>query len=67
MRKKGAHGTPNGYVNMKEICLWFGRSRKTIHLMIETGALPKPLKYGTQNIWDRKEIETWLKNAKFCK
>jgi predicted DNA-binding transcriptional regulator AlpA len=66
-RRKGAHGTPAGYVNMAELCQLFGRSRKTIHRMVETGALPRPLKFGRQNIWEQKEIETWLKHAKFAK
>ena len=66
-RKKGCHGVPAGYVNMMEMCQLFGRSRKTIHLMTETGVLPKPLKFGRQNLWDRKEIEKWLQHAKFCK
>jgi len=66
-RKKGCHGVPVGYINMKEMCQLFGRSRKTIHLMVETRVLPKPLKFGRQNLWDRKEIEKWLQHAKFCK
>jgi predicted DNA-binding transcriptional regulator AlpA len=52
---------------MREMCQRFGRSRKTIHLMVETGALPKPLKFGRQNLWERKAIEKWLQNARFCK
>jgi len=67
MKKKGTHGIPEGYVNTTELCQRFGRSRKTIRIMVETGALPRPLKFGRQNLWDRKEIETILKHAKFCK
>jgi predicted DNA-binding transcriptional regulator AlpA len=67
MREKGTHGVPEGYINMREMCLRFGRSRKTIRRLVETGGLPRPLKFGTQNIWERKEIETWLKHAKFAK
>ena len=66
-RKKGTHGVPEGYVNTVELCRLFGRSRKTIRLMVETGVLPRPLKFGRQSIWDRKEIEGWLKHAKFAK
>jgi len=66
MKRKGTHGTPEGYANMTEMCERFGRSRKTIRIMVETGALPRPLKFGRQNLWDRKEIETWLKHAKFA-
>ena len=66
MRKKGQHGTPEGYANMTELCERFGRSRKTVRIMVETGALPRPLKFGRQCIWDRKEIETILKHAKFA-
>jgi predicted DNA-binding transcriptional regulator AlpA len=66
-RRKGTHGVPAGYVNLEELCRLFGRSRKTIHLMCETGTLPKPLKFGRQSLWERKEIENWLKHAKFCK
>ena len=66
-RKKGQHGIPEGYLNTADLCRRFGRSRKTISLMVETGALPRPLKFGRQNIWDRKEIEVWLKHAKFTK
>jgi len=66
-RKKGTHGVPEGYVNTAELCRLFGRSRKTIRLMVETGTLPKPLKFGRQCIWDQKEVENWLKHAKFAK
>ena len=65
--KKGKHGVPEGFVNMKEMCERFGRSRKTVHIMCETGVLPRPMKFGRQNLWDRQEVEKWLKHAKFCK
>ena len=65
--KKGLHGVPEGYANMEEMCQRFGRSRKTIRIMVETGRLPRPLKFGRQCIWERKEIEKWLQHAKFCK
>jgi len=67
MKGKGKHGTPEGYLNTADLCLRFGRSRKTIRIMVETGALPRPLKFGRQNLWDKKEIQRWLDNAKFCK
>jgi len=67
MKVKGKHGTPEGYLNTADLCQRFGRSRKTIRMMVEIGVLPRPLKFGRQNLWDRKEIETWLKHAKFCK
>jgi predicted DNA-binding transcriptional regulator AlpA len=66
-RKKGTHGVPLGFINTAEMCRLFGRSRKTIRLMVETGTLPKPLKLGRQSIWDKKEVENWLKHAKFAK
>jgi predicted DNA-binding transcriptional regulator AlpA len=66
-RKKGSHGVPVGYVDMKEMCQWFGRSPKSIRRMVETGSLPRPLKFGRQSLWDKKEIESWLKHAKFAK
>jgi len=67
MGKTGStHGVPAGYLNTAELCRLFGRSRKTIHVMAETGTLPRPLKFGRQNIWDQKEIEKWLQNAKFA-
>ena len=67
MGKKGKHGIPEGYANTQEMCERFGRSRKTIRIMVETGVLPRPLKFGRQNLWDKKEIEMILKHAKFCK
>jgi excisionase family DNA binding protein len=67
MRKKGTHGVPEGYASMKEMCQRFGRSPKTIRRMVETGSLPRPLKFGRQCLWDQKEIESWLKHAKFAK
>lgn len=66
-RKKGLHGVPVGYINMAEFCRLFGRSPKTVRRMIETGTLPRPLKFGRQNLWDKKEIDKWLQHAKFCK
>ena len=66
-REKGTHGVPVGYLNTEAVCLLFGRSRKTINRMIETGVLPKPLKFGRQSLWDKKEMESWLKYAKFAK
>ena len=65
-RKKGTHGTPEGYLNTADLCQRFGRSRKTIRIMVETGVLPRPLKFGRQNLWDRKEIQKWLEHAKFA-
>lgn len=65
--KKGSHGTPAGYINIAGMCELFGRSPKTIRRLVGLGTLPSPLKFGRQDIWDRKEVDTWLKNAKFCK
>jgi predicted DNA-binding transcriptional regulator AlpA len=67
IRGKGQQGVPVGYINTAELCRLFGRSRKTIRFLVETGTLPRPLKFGRQSIWERKEIENWLKHAKFCK
>ena len=66
-RKKGLHGIPAGFIGMREMCRLFGRSPKSIGRMVAMKTLPRPLKFGRQNIWDRKEIENWLRHAKFTK
>ena len=67
MQQKGTLGVPEGYADTKELCQRFGRSPKTIRRMVGLGTLPRPLKFGRQSLWDRKEIEAWLKHAKFTK
>jgi len=67
VRKKGENGVPKGYIGVKEVCELFGKSQKTIYQMIAEGRLPKPLKDGKLNIWDRKTIKNILDYAKFTK
>ena len=66
-QKKVQYSAPRGYVGLREMCELFGRHRWTINQMVEDGRLPKPLKDGCRNIWDRKEIMSWLEHAKFTK
>jgi len=66
-RKPGTRGVPVGYLGVKDMCHLFGRSRVSIYAMIADGRLPKPLKDKRFNLWDKKEIQSWLQNAKFCK
>ena len=66
-KKKGMNGVPKGYLGVADMCRLFGRSRATIYEMIADGRLPKPLKDKKLNLWDEKQIESWLKHAKFCK
>lgn len=65
--EKRNQGIPQGYIGTQELCQLFGRSRKTLHRMVELGSLPRPLTFGRQSIWERREIEIWLKHAKFAK
>ena len=65
--KKYTCGTPKGYIGMSDVCRLFGKSRKTIYNMIGDGRLPKPLRFGSLLVWDEKDVQNWLKNAKFCK
>jgi len=58
---------PQGYIGVLELCELFGKSKKTIYRMIAEGRLPKPLKDGRINIWDRKDIKNILTHAKFAK
>jgi len=67
IRKKGENGIPKGYIGVNEVCELFGKSRKTIYQMIAEKRLPKPLKDGKLNIWDRKMIMNILVHAKFTK
>jgi len=56
-----------GYIGVREVCELFGRSRAAIYMMIAEGRLPKPLKDGKRNIWDRKEIQRHIEHAKFTR
>ena len=62
---RGLPEAPLGYIGIGRMEELFSRSRCTILQMVATGKLPKPLKDGGRNIWDEKEVMTWLKNAKF--
>ena len=54
------------YIDMNEMCDIFGVSKKTIYTRIAVGDIPKPMKHGKANIWDRKEIQNSITHAKFC-
>jgi predicted DNA-binding transcriptional regulator AlpA len=53
------------YIDMNEMCDIFGVSKKTIYTRIAVGDIPKPMKHGKANIWDRKEIQNNIAHAKF--
>ena len=65
-RKPGTSGVPVGYVGVKDMCRLFGKCRATIYVMVADGRLPKPLKDKKLNLWDKKEVMSWLQHAKFC-
>ena len=71
-KKKGKTGVPNSnyvfdndYINIDAMCAVFGRSPSTIYRLVAEGKLPKPMKFGCQNLWDAEKIKSSLKNAKF--
>jgi len=66
-REKFKQGTPKGYYGVRDLCELYGKSSTTIYLMIAEGRLPKPLKDGRRNIWDKKTIDRNLQYAKFTK
>ena len=66
-KPKGSHGVPVGYIGTAGVQALLNKSRGTIWRMILDGRLPRPLRDGKMNIWDRKEILRWIDNAKFCK
>jgi predicted DNA-binding transcriptional regulator AlpA len=66
-KEKGKHGIPEGYVGVQELRERLGKSSTTIWRMILDGRLPKPLKDGKRNVWDKLDIERWIKNGKFLK
>jgi predicted DNA-binding transcriptional regulator AlpA len=43
------------------------KSRTTIKIMVLDGRLPKPLKDGNMFVWDKQEIDRWIKNGKFLR
>ena len=65
--KKREHGIPRGYIGMAELRETIHKSRATIWRMVHDGRLPKPLKDGKRNVWDKLEIERWIKNGKFLR
>jgi len=66
-RKKHEPGIPKGYLGMRDMKELLDKSRSGINAMIADGRLPKPLKDGRLNIWDKKTIQRWLENAKFAR
>jgi len=66
-KPKRKHGVPVGYIGTAGVQALLNKSKGTIWRMILDGRLPKPLRDGQINIWDRKEILRWIDNAKFCK
>jgi len=66
-RKPGTSGISICYVGVKDMCRLFGKCRVTIYAMIADGSLPPPLKDKRLNLWNKKEVMSWLQNAKFCR
>lgn len=51
------------YYTMKQLCHIFQSSRGKIYGMIDRGELPQPAKYGGENYWPKKEINTLLERT----
>ena len=67
VRQKYENGIPTGYLGTRDLQELLGKSTVTIWKMIKDGRLPKPLKDGKLNIWDRKQIMNLLEHAKFTR
>jgi predicted DNA-binding transcriptional regulator AlpA len=66
-QQKWENGVPEGYVSTNELRERLGKSPVTIWRMILDGRLPKPLKDGKRNVWDKREIDRWIANGKFLR
>jgi predicted DNA-binding transcriptional regulator AlpA len=67
LKTKRKYGIPVGYIGTADVRGLLNKSKATIWRMVNDGRLPRPLKDGKINIWDRKEMLRWIDNAKFCK
>jgi len=59
------NGIPDGYIGVNGLTELLHKSKPTIRRMIQEGRLPKPLKDGKLLVWDKKEIDRWVKNGNF--
>ena len=65
--KKYKHGIPKGYIGVETLRELLGKSATTIWKMTHDGRLPKPLRDGKRNVWEKLEVERWIKNGKFLR
>jgi predicted DNA-binding transcriptional regulator AlpA len=65
--QKQKRNVAEGYVGVATLKKRLGKSSETIRIMIHDGRLPKPLKDGNMNVWDKLEIDRWIKNGKFLR
>ena len=50
-------------INMNELSRLLGSPKSTLHLWIDKGTLPKPLKLGLRRTgWLARDIEAWLQS-----
>jgi predicted DNA-binding transcriptional regulator AlpA len=68
-KRQGQHGIPEGYYGLQDICRIIGRSRSSVYRMFSDAErrLPKPYKSGKQLLWDKHEMDRFVKNGKFLK
>ena len=65
-KTKRKYGIPVGYIGTAEVRALLNKGQTTIWRMVNDGRLPKPLRDGKIKIWDEKEIQNWVRHAKFC-
>ena len=66
-QKQYKHGIPKGYIGVETLRELLGKSVTTIWKMTHDGRLPKPLRDGKRNVWEKLEVERWIKNGKFLR
>jgi predicted DNA-binding transcriptional regulator AlpA len=65
--QKHKRNVAEGCVGVAILMKRLGKSRQTIRRMTHDGRLPKPLRDGSLNVWDKLEIDRWIKNGKFLR
>jgi len=52
-------------IDVKEVARILDLSTPTIYRLSDRGAMPRPLKIGGRNRWDRSALQTWISEG--CK
>lgn len=58
------HKITAGFVGVEYIEETTGKSRTTISRMIRENRLPEPYQDGRRIVWEKNEIDCWIKNKK---